>query len=109
MPLKLENKMIGLIALVMISMGFAFPGLLIYLNVFHALDIWFVGFFTLMSLGAAFGLPALLVENVQKDDNSEDRSREIERFRESQIDLLKDLDEMIPYLREIERLLKAEE
>ncbi|MHA2426129.1 MAG: hypothetical protein ACXAEF_15180 [Candidatus Thorarchaeota archaeon] len=109
MTTKIENKMIGLMALVIVSMGFALPGLMIYLNVFYALDIWFVGFFTLMSLAAAFGLPAILMELAEDKSGSIEQSSTVERFRESQIDLLRDLDDMIPYLHEIERLLKSEE
>ncbi|MHA1907779.1 MAG: hypothetical protein ACW98Y_10835 [Candidatus Thorarchaeota archaeon] len=105
----LENKIIGLIALIIVSMGFVFPGFLIYLNVFHALDIWFVGFITFLSLVAAAGLSAVLMLFTIEPNGTDDQDRKIERFRESQIDLLRDLDEMIPYLHEIERLLKSEE
>jgi len=105
-----ENKtMTGFLAMAVIAFGFGFPSVLVYLNVFHGLDIWFVGFFTLLSLAAGFSLPAIVMENARPEKKMELDTREIERFREAQIDLLKDMDEMIDYLNDIENMLRVEE
>ena len=105
-----ENRtMTGVVVFIVIALGFGFPSVMVYMNVFHALDIWFVGFFTLLSLTGGIGLPTiiLLISGDVIEGSPDDRK--IERFREAQIDLLKDLDEMVEYLNDIESMLRVEE
>jgi hypothetical protein len=90
-------------------MGFAFPSILLYLNIFHGLDIWFVGFFCLISLGAAFGIPGLMAEKAVEVKAIEKDDKDVERLRESHIELLRDLDEISEHLKDIDTILKGEE
>jgi pilus assembly protein TadC len=92
-----------------VFMGVAFPSVLLYLNIFYGLDIWFVGFFCLISIGAAFGIPAVLAEKVVEAKTIEKDDKDVERLRESIIELLRDLDEITKHLKDIDTILKGEE
>ncbi|MDF1540611.1 MAG: hypothetical protein P1Q69_17065 [Candidatus Thorarchaeota archaeon] len=105
-----ENRtMTRVVLFIVIALGFGFPSVMVYMNVFHGLDIWFVGFFTFLSLLGAFGLPAMILLIASDVIEGPPDNREIERFREAQIDLLKDLNEMVEYLADIENMLRVEE
>ena len=106
----IENRsLLAYSIIVVIALGFGLPSVLVYLNVFHGLDIWFVGFFTLLSLAAGFSAPAIMMESAREGQSSGEPDKEIERFREAQIDLLKDLDTITDYLGEIRDRLRVEE
>ena len=106
----IENRsMLAFSALTVIALGFGLPSVLIYLNVFHGLDIWFVGFFTLLSLAAGISAPLVMMDVTSEGETEVSTDKEIERFRETQIDLLKDLDGIVDYLGEIRDRLRVEE
>ena len=104
-----ENRsLLAFTIVVVILLGFGLPTVLVYLNVFHGLDIWFVGFFTLMSLAAGAASLTVVIESSQPEKSSRRLRDEIQRFRESQIDILKDLDDLIEYLTRIRNQLSVE-
>ena len=103
-----SRSMLAFASLVVLALGFGLPAVLVYLNVFYGLDIWFVGFFTLMSLAAAAAILTVLMESTKPASPSRRSREEIGRFRETQIDLLKDLDNMIEYLGKIRDQLRVE-
>ena len=105
-----ENKsMLAFATIAVIALGFGLPSVFVYLNIFHGLDIWFVGFFTLISLAGAIAAPVILTEAIAEARPKVKTDKEIERFRETQIDLLKDLDGIIDYLGDIRDQLRVEE
>ncbi|MHA1637764.1 MAG: hypothetical protein ACTSUO_00690 [Candidatus Thorarchaeota archaeon] len=104
-----NRSLLAFSTIAVIALGFGLPSVLIYLNVFHGLDIWFVGFFTLLSLAGGISAPAIMMEATQEGQPKVSTDKEIERFRETQIDLLKDLDEISDYLGEIRDRLRVEE
>lgn len=105
-----ENRsMLAFSTISIVALGFGLPSVLVYLNVFHGLDIWFVGFFTLLSLAAGFSAPAIMMEATREGQPKVETDKEIERFRETQIGLLKDLDGIVDYLGEIRDRLRVEE
>ncbi len=105
-----ENKsMLAFATIAIVALGFGLPSVLVYLNIFHGLDIWFVGFFTLLSLAGAISAPVILMEAINEGQPKVETNKEIEQFRETQIGLLKDLDGIIDYLGEIRDRLRVEE
>ncbi len=105
-----ENRSVLVFSTIaVVALGFGLPSVLVYLNVFHGLDIWFVGFFTLLSLAGAVSAPAIMNEATSEEQPKVSTDKEVERFRETQIDLLKDLDGIIDYLGEIRDRLRVEE
>ena len=78
----IENRsLLAFSTIAVIALGFGLPSVLIYLNVFHGLDIWFVGFFTLLSLAGGISAPVIITEAANEAKPKVSTDKEIERFR----------------------------